>query len=48
MMLLLFSGYCHVINNVMTTRYTKLSAGTSNFMTTSVTTRQIFIEINKL
>ena len=35
---LLFSGQHHVINNVMTTRYITLSAGTSNVMTTSVTT----------
>ena len=38
----------HVINNVITTCYITLSAGTSNVMTTSVTTMQIFIEINKL
>ena len=37
-----------VISNVMTTRYITLSAGTSNVMTTSVTTMQICIEINKL
>ena len=29
-MTLLFSGYSHVINNVMTTRVISLSAGTSN------------------
>ena len=48
MMLLLFSGYPHVINNVMTSCYTTLSAETSNVMTTSVTTIQIFMDINKL
>ena len=42
---LLFSGLHHVINNVMTTRVLTLSAGTSNVMTTSVTTMHCFIEI---
>ena len=42
MMLLLFSGSCHVINNVMTTNYITLSAGTSNVMGISLTTMQIF------
>ena len=37
----------HIINNVMTTRYIALSTGTSNAMTTSVTTMQLFVEINK-
>ena len=46
MMLLLFSGLCHVINNVMTTCYITLSEGTSNVMKTSITTMHIFIEIN--
>ena len=46
MALLLFSGELHVINNVMETRII-LSVGTSNVKTTSVTTMQIFIEINK-
>ena len=36
----------YIINNVMTTRYITLLAGTSNVMTTSVATMQIFIEIN--
>ena len=31
----------------MTTRYITLSVGTSNIMTTSVTTMQTFMEINK-
>ena len=50
MTLLLFSGQRHIINtgNTMTTRYITLSAGTCNVMTTSVTTMQIFMEINKL
>ena len=48
MTLLLFSGECHAINYVMCTHYVKLSAGTSNVMTMSVTTMQIFIEIIKL
>ena len=48
MMLLLFNGQCHVINNVMTTLYILLSAGTSNVMVMSVTTIHIFIEINNL
>ena len=46
MTLLLFSGQRHVINNVMTTRYITLTEGTSNVMTMSVTTMQIFMEIN--
>ena len=33
-------------NNVMTTRYLTLSAETSTVMTISMTTMQIFIEIN--
>ena len=45
---LLLSGLCHVTNNVTTARYITHSAGTSNVITTSVTTIQIFIEINKL
>ena len=36
-----------VINNVMTTSYRTLSTVTSNVMMASVTTMQIFIEINK-
>ena len=32
---------------VMATRYITLSAGTRNVMTTSVTTMQLFVEINK-
>ena len=48
MTLLLFSGKGHVINNVMTTHCITLSGGTSNIMTTSITTKQIFMEINKL
>ena len=47
MMLLLFSGLRHVIKNVMPTRYITLLVGTSNVMTTSVTTMHIIIEINK-
>ena len=35
-------------NDVMATLYITHSAGTINVMTTSVTTMQIFIEINKL
>ena len=46
MMLLLLSGYRHVINNVITTHYITIWVGTSNVITTSVTTMQIFIEIN--
>ena len=38
----------YVINNVMATRYKTLSAGTSNGMTTPVTTIRIFMETNKL
>ena len=37
----------HVINIVMTTRYITLSTVTSNVRTTSVTTMQFFVEINK-
>ena len=44
MTLLLFSGYHYVINNVMTTCYITLSAGTSNVMMTLVTTMQIFMK----
>ena len=44
--LLLFSDKGHVINNVMTTRYITLSAGLSNVIMKSVTTMQIFIQIN--
>ena len=36
----------HVIYSVMTTRKITLSVGTNNVMTTSVTTTQIFMEIN--
>ena len=36
-----------MINFVKTTRYITLSAGTNNAMMTSVTTMQIFIEINE-
>ena len=43
-----FNKIFHVNNNVMTTRYIILSVGTSNVMTTSVTTMLCFIEINKL
>ena len=46
--LLLFSGYRHVLNNVMTTGYITLLAGTCNIMTTSVTTMQFFSEINNV
>ena len=45
MTFLLFNGYRHVINNVMTIRYITLSVGTSNIMTTSVTTIQFIREI---
>ena len=38
----------YVINNVMTTRYIAFSVGTSNVMMTSVTSIQIFMEVNKL
>ena len=50
MTLLLFSGWRHVVNIVtcMTTHYIILSTGTSNVITTSVTTMQIFIETSKL
>ena len=37
---------CH--KNVMTTQYITLSARTSNVITMSVTTKQIFIDIIKL
>ena len=43
------SWYCPVklvIYSVMTTRKITLSVGTNNVMTTSVTTTQIFMEIN--
>ena len=46
MTLLLFHRKCHVINNGMTTCYITLLAQTSNVMMTSITTMQIFIEIN--
>ena len=36
-----------MINNVMTTRYITLLAGTSNVMMTSITTMQSFIDILK-
>ena len=42
MTLLVFSGSRHVINNVMTTNYITLSAGTSNVMTMSIQTMQNF------
>ena len=50
MTLLLFSEYHHVIHvyNVMIKRYITLSVEKSNVMTTSVTTVQIFIEIDKI
>ena len=48
MMLRLFSEKRHVINDVMTTCYITLLAGTSNIMMKSMSTMQIFIEINKL
>ena len=48
MTLLIFSVKSNVINYAMTTDYISLSVGTSSFMVTSVTTMQIFIEINKL
>ena len=48
MTLLIFSGQCHVMYNVMTTRYIALSAGTGNFMARSVIMMLIFIGINKL
>ena len=48
MTLLLFSEKHREINNVMITRYITLPAETSNVMTTSVTTMQIFMEINTL
>ena len=34
------------MNNIMTTCYITLSAGTSNVMTMSITTMQIFMETN--
>ena len=40
--------HCYSVDsNVMTTRYITLSAGTSNVMTTSVSTTQIFVETKK-
>ena len=43
---LLFSGYLHVIKNVITSYYRILSAGTSNFLMTFMTTMQFIIETN--
>ena len=43
MMSLLFSGLCHIINNVTTARYITFLAGTSNVMTSSLTTMHFFI-----
>ena len=37
----------HVINNVMTTYYITLSAGTNNVVTMSVTTMQFFSKIEQ-
>ena len=48
MTLLLFSGKRHVINNFMTTHVLTLSAGTSNVMTTSVTTMHLSLKYGQL